>query len=153
MERVFVSLLAGGMEERAVRAARAVVDFIFYASLQSHTMKSLAALSQAFWDFHQYKDVFLQLEAQVPAHFNIPKIPASTIILEHHASHFLEPVAVFLQTHHCSITPQAFDGFDLFKWITLLLPAISEAGKQKLINVVRAIPPTPCRGHSPPSPC
>ncbi|TFK35383.1 hypothetical protein BDQ12DRAFT_567084, partial [Crucibulum laeve] len=74
MEHVFVGLLAGGVADQAVRAACAVVDFIFYASLHSHTMQSLNALAHALHDFHSYKDVFIQLEARVPAHFSIPKI-------------------------------------------------------------------------------
>jgi len=68
MERVFVGLVSGAIQERAV------VDFIFYSSLQSHTQKSLQALQDALDAFHEYKDVFIELEARVPAHFNIPKI-------------------------------------------------------------------------------
>ncbi|KAF8881119.1 hypothetical protein BD779DRAFT_1675607 [Infundibulicybe gibba] len=86
MERVFVGLLAGSVVEDAIHAARAVVDFIFYSSLQSHTTKSLAALKQALDDFHKYKDIFIKLEARVPPHFNIPKIHS----MEHYLALILQ---------------------------------------------------------------
>ena len=83
MERVFVGVVAEfSRDERVLRTARAVVDFIFLASLQSHTTQTLEALSQALDQFHANKDVFVELEARVPGHFNIPKI--------HSMEHYVE---------------------------------------------------------------
>ena len=88
MEKVFVSVVAGAINDKRVsQAARAVVDFIFYSSLQSHTTQSLNALSQSLDDFHTYKDVFIKLEARQPGHFNIPKI--------HSMEHYLMLIKLF----------------------------------------------------------
>ena len=278
MERVFVGVVAEfSRDERVLRTARAVVDFIFLASLQSHTTQTLEALSQALDQFHANKDVFVELEARVPGHFNIPKIHsmehyvelierfgsadgfntespewlhidyaknayrasnkkdytrqmtnwlwrqeavdrfslylnwiangslpgnagerqelvqeivreagpvdilpdaaesssatgiavsiggnqqiettyhtatnhppglrgirASVIISDHGASRFLEAVQTFISAHGSPITPHLFDGFDLFKRITVLLPAIPHASPSDHKNIVRASPP------------
>ncbi|KAJ6563241.1 hypothetical protein B0H10DRAFT_1966167 [Mycena sp. CBHHK59/15] len=74
MEKVFISVVAGAAPEWVLSAARSVLDFIYYSSLQSHTTVTLNALTQALDDFHKYKDVFLELKARCPGHFNIPKI-------------------------------------------------------------------------------
>lgn len=74
MQKVFVGLLDGAVDNRVMLAVQAVVDFIFYASLQSHTTQTLAALSQALDTFHANKDVFIELNARHPGHFNIPKL-------------------------------------------------------------------------------
>ncbi|KAJ7596914.1 Zn-finger domain-containing protein [Mycena floridula] len=73
MEQVFLPLLVGArVDEHVILAVKAVIDFIFYSSLQSHTSRSLAALSACLDAFHKYKDVFLDHE--IRTHFNIPKI-------------------------------------------------------------------------------
>ncbi|KAG7085416.1 hypothetical protein E1B28_002977 [Marasmius oreades] len=74
MEKVFVSLLAGGVEDRVLVCVRAAIDFIFYSSLTSHTTETLTSLQNALTTFHQYKDIFLELNARQSTHFNIPKI-------------------------------------------------------------------------------
>jgi hypothetical protein len=82
MEKVFISVVAGAAPERVVGAARAILDFISYSSLQSHTTASLAGLAKSLDDFHIYKDIFIDLEARLPKHFNIPKIHA----MEHYVA-------------------------------------------------------------------
>lgn len=82
MEKVFISVVAGAAPERAVGAARAVLDFIYYSSLQSHTTATILALAQCLDDFHRYKDIFIELHARSPEHFNIPKIHA----MEHYVA-------------------------------------------------------------------
>ncbi|KAK0235510.1 hypothetical protein EDD85DRAFT_922575 [Armillaria nabsnona] len=52
MEQVFIGLLAGAVDSRVLMAVRAAIDFIYLASLHSHTSKTLAALSQALDNFH-----------------------------------------------------------------------------------------------------
>ncbi|KAH7907715.1 hypothetical protein BJ138DRAFT_1014064 [Hygrophoropsis aurantiaca] len=74
MERVFVGLLAGAVDNRVMKAVKSVVDFIYFASLHSHTSSTLCGLQHALDEFHAHKTVFIELEARYPEHFNIPKI-------------------------------------------------------------------------------
>lgn len=73
MEKIFVPLMAGAVDDEVLLAIRALLDFIYLASLQSQTTSTLAALRQALDDFHVHKDAFIQFNARQPAHFNIPK--------------------------------------------------------------------------------
>ena len=83
MEQVFVGVVAEfSRDEHVLQTAQAVVDFIFLASLQSHMTQTLEALSQALDQFHANKDMCVKVEAQVPGHFNIPKI--------HSIEHYVE---------------------------------------------------------------
>ncbi|KAG6839614.1 hypothetical protein C0991_000890 [Blastosporella zonata] len=271
MERVFLGIMAGAMPDGHVtQAVRAISDFIFYSSLQSHTTTTLAALGCALDNFHACKDVFVELEARSPGHFNIPKIhamehyvdliqlfgsadgfntelperlhidyaknayrasskkdyiiqmtnwlrrqeavdrftlyldwvrngriqanqdqlcyhqlqqaalevedetvvmlaptpgtnqayriakhhppglrgiPASIIVTDHGATRFLKTVTSFLRNHGSPITPQPFDGFDLFKRLSFILPVIPKASAKDLKNIVHATPPVPPRGR------
>ncbi|KAF9016925.1 hypothetical protein BDZ89DRAFT_903167, partial [Hymenopellis radicata] len=85
MEQVFVGLIAGAVDKRVLMAVKSAVDFIFFASLQSHTSESLARLQQALDDFHEYKDVFI--EKEIRDHFNIPKI--------HSMQHYVALIRLF----------------------------------------------------------
>lgn len=73
MEKIFVALVAGGVPDEVLQAVRALLDFIYLASLHSHTSRSLAALQQALDVFHAHKQAFIDYHARHPAHFNIPK--------------------------------------------------------------------------------
>ncbi|KAG6849242.1 hypothetical protein C0991_011820 [Blastosporella zonata] len=72
MQRVFVALLAGAVQPAVLKTAIVVIDFIYYAQLQSHTLQTLAALENALQMFHNKKDIFIQMG--VKEHFNIPKL-------------------------------------------------------------------------------
>ncbi|KZP05730.1 hypothetical protein FIBSPDRAFT_666170, partial [Athelia psychrophila] len=75
MEKVFIGILASSdVDKRVVKAASSILDFIYFASLQSHTTSTLAHLREALDTFHANKSVFIELEARYPEHFNIPKI-------------------------------------------------------------------------------
>ncbi|KAJ7867072.1 hypothetical protein B0H14DRAFT_3084139 [Mycena olivaceomarginata] len=87
MEKLFISVVAGAAPERAVGTARAVLDFIYFSSLQSHTTASLRGLTQSLDDFHRYKDIFTELKARLPEHFNIPKI--------HSLEHYVDLIFLF----------------------------------------------------------
>jgi hypothetical protein len=53
----------------------AVIDFIYLASLESHTARSLDALGAALDTFHANKQIFLDLGIRAKqGHFNIPKL-------------------------------------------------------------------------------
>ncbi|PSR97599.1 hypothetical protein PHLCEN_2v4306, partial [Hermanssonia centrifuga] len=73
MEKVFLGLVAGGVEDEVVLAVRALMDFLYLASLQAHTSVTLASLQQSLHDFHLHKQAFIDLGARHPEHFNIPK--------------------------------------------------------------------------------
>ncbi|KIP01316.1 hypothetical protein PHLGIDRAFT_27025 [Phlebiopsis gigantea 11061_1 CR5-6] len=61
MEKVFLGVLAGGVEPDVERAVRAVIDFIYYAHFEVHTKESLDNLATAWRSFHKYKEVFIRL--------------------------------------------------------------------------------------------
>ncbi|TFY56691.1 hypothetical protein EVJ58_g7482 [Rhodofomes roseus] len=82
MQRVFVGLLAGAVSSDVLIVARALVDFIYYAQLQSHDDESLAHLQTALDTFHRHKNVFIRLG--VREHFNIPKF--------HSLLHYVEAI-------------------------------------------------------------
>lgn len=73
MEKVFVALVAGGVPDEVLKAVRALIDFIYNASLNSHTTLSLIALRTALDTFHAHKQAFIDYHARHPEHFNIPK--------------------------------------------------------------------------------
>ncbi|CDO72062.1 hypothetical protein BN946_scf184962.g5 [Trametes cinnabarina] len=62
MEKVFLGAIAGASDERVTRASRMVLDFVYYAHIETHTDKTLNVLHQAWSDFHKYKQVFVDLE-------------------------------------------------------------------------------------------
>ncbi|PBK98301.1 hypothetical protein ARMGADRAFT_920285 [Armillaria gallica] len=65
----------------------------------------------------------------------------------HQARQFLKSLTTYLPAHGCRLTPQGFDGFDLYKRITLQLPAIPQVGRKDLKNIVCATPPVPAQGQ------
>ncbi|KAK7059284.1 hypothetical protein R3P38DRAFT_3303354 [Favolaschia claudopus] len=74
MEKVFAGLMAGHAKPAVIKTVNAVIDFIYLASLESHTTSSLAAMDAALDVFHENKDIFIELNARTQGHFNIPKI-------------------------------------------------------------------------------
>ncbi|KAG2737915.1 hypothetical protein P692DRAFT_20883099 [Suillus brevipes Sb2] len=72
MQRVFVGVLAGAVQPAVAVAARAILDFIYYAQFHSHTSQSLDALQSALDKFHRHKQIFVELG--VWEDFNIPKM-------------------------------------------------------------------------------
>ena len=92
MEKVFLGIVSrgGGSDEhnqRMIIAVRALVDFAFFASLQSHTTQTLAGLRKALDNFHSNKDVFIKLGGREQEHFNIPKV--------HSLDHYEELILLF----------------------------------------------------------
>ncbi|KAJ6537137.1 hypothetical protein B0H19DRAFT_1213719 [Mycena capillaripes] len=72
MQRVFLGVLAGAVSTKVLTVVKALIDFIYYAQLQSHTTKTLDALQAALDTLHANKQVFVDLN--IREHFNIPKI-------------------------------------------------------------------------------
>ncbi|KAJ7429835.1 hypothetical protein B0H11DRAFT_1894852 [Mycena galericulata] len=75
MQKVFAGLMAGHANPAVIKTVAAVIDFIYLASFESHTTKSLALIDTALDVFHDNKQIFLDLGARAnQRHFNIPKI-------------------------------------------------------------------------------
>lgn len=72
MEKVFLGVITGASDPMAVRAVRAVLDFIYYAHFETHTNDSLTAMHASWVAFHDNKDVFLPYRPRED--FNIPKL-------------------------------------------------------------------------------
>ncbi|KAJ7081497.1 hypothetical protein C8R44DRAFT_905320 [Mycena epipterygia] len=79
MEKVFLGLIAAGAHPQMVKAVRGLIDFAYFASLQSHTSKTLLGMKDALNTFHSNKQIFIDLGGR-QNHFNIPKIHS----LEHY---------------------------------------------------------------------
>ncbi|KAG2112395.1 uncharacterized protein F5147DRAFT_744599 [Suillus discolor] len=72
MQHVILGVIAGAVEPRVFQAARAVLDFIYYAQYQAHMDMTLMQMQDALDIFHANKEVFVELGLQ--EHFNIPKV-------------------------------------------------------------------------------
>ncbi|TFY59021.1 hypothetical protein EVG20_g7943 [Dentipellis fragilis] len=72
MEKVFIGILGPHANARLLKVARALIDFIYLAQLQTHTTDTLAALKSSLDDFHRNKEILEQFG--IREHFNIPKI-------------------------------------------------------------------------------
>ncbi|KAF7363212.1 hypothetical protein MVEN_00674000 [Mycena venus] len=73
MEKVFLGLIAAGAHPQMVAAVRGLIDFAYFASLESHTSITLAGMRDALDTFHTNKQIFIELKGR-SNHFNIPKI-------------------------------------------------------------------------------
>ena len=82
MQRIFVSLLTGAVQPAVLWTVIAIINFIYYAQFQVHTLKYILALKIALNTFHENKGVFIQ--EGVRKHFNIPKI--------HQMQHYVEVI-------------------------------------------------------------
>jgi len=82
MQRTFVGLMAGAVNDEVLTVIRAVIDFIYFSQLHSHTTKTLTSLQQSLETFHEHKDVFIELG--IRQHFNIPKL--------HNIQHYIDAI-------------------------------------------------------------
>ncbi|KAI5895357.1 uncharacterized protein SCHCODRAFT_02665716 [Schizophyllum commune H4-8] len=74
MEKTFLGALDGAVDVEVVRAARGVLDFIYYAHFERHTDQSLSEIEAACAAFHAHKGIFIDLG--IREHFNINKLHA-----------------------------------------------------------------------------
>ncbi|KAK0460240.1 uncharacterized protein EV420DRAFT_1478757 [Desarmillaria tabescens] len=72
MEKVFLSIMAGCVDEEVMKCIRAVLDFIYFAHYEEHTTESLKKLEDSWHTFHKHKEIFI--DQGIRDHFNIPKI-------------------------------------------------------------------------------
>jgi hypothetical protein len=75
MQKVFLGVIAGAAQPALVQAAHGVLDFIYYAHFEQHTLTSLVALEAALCMFHDNKHVFV--DEGICEDFNIPKLHAT----------------------------------------------------------------------------
>ncbi|KIM78368.1 hypothetical protein PILCRDRAFT_75668, partial [Piloderma croceum F 1598] len=68
----------------AVRASRALLDFLYLAQYPSHSDDTLKYLQDALDEFHVNKEVFLNLHACLGGHFNFLKL--------HSLRHYLDSI-------------------------------------------------------------
>jgi hypothetical protein len=72
MEKVFLGVMTGLVPNDVLPVIRALLDFIYYAQLPTHTDTTISWLEQALRLFHESKDVFIRHGAR--KHFNINKL-------------------------------------------------------------------------------
>jgi hypothetical protein len=77
MEKVFLGIIAGAAQPALIRAVRGVLDFIYYAHFEQHTLTSLIDLEAALLMFHNNKHVFVDEGIRTSEGFNIPKLHAA----------------------------------------------------------------------------
>lgn len=71
VQRTFLVVIAGLVNDRIFAAAQGLMDFIYYAQYSSHTTESLAQMQLSLANFHANKDGFVNLG--IRDHFNISK--------------------------------------------------------------------------------
>ena len=75
MERVFLGVLAGPVEPGLIRVVCAMLDFIYYAHFESHTLDTLQKLDDAWVAFHKNLQYFVDKGTRKSRdNFNIPKL-------------------------------------------------------------------------------
>ncbi|KAI6035753.1 hypothetical protein EDC04DRAFT_2604843 [Pisolithus marmoratus] len=72
MQRVFVGLLSGTIDDHVLVVIHSLLDFIYFAQCQQHTDLSLKAMEESLKTFHVHKYILIDL--QVHKDFNGPKI-------------------------------------------------------------------------------
>jgi hypothetical protein len=82
MEKVFLGMLIGTVDDEVLKTVHAVLDFIGYAHFETHCDEFLAELDRAWVAFHEGKGIFEDLEIQ--KHFNISKI--------HNIKHYVDSI-------------------------------------------------------------
>ena len=74
MEKVFIGVMAGAVNQRTLTVIWVLIDFIYYSQIQLQTSKTPVALESCLKNFHTHKDILI--EAEICQHSNIPKLHA-----------------------------------------------------------------------------
>lgn len=64
LSKQLVGIMIGAVKPAAIRAARALLDFVYLALYESHSDSTLAYLENALREFHEDKDIFVILNAR-----------------------------------------------------------------------------------------
>lgn len=83
MAKILLGCLVGAMPKQAIRACRAILDFIYLAQYSSHSDITLTYMDNALKEWHLNKDYFKVLRDD----FNIPKF--------HSLQHYVDSIRMF----------------------------------------------------------
>ncbi|KAI5997719.1 hypothetical protein EDC04DRAFT_2872263 [Pisolithus marmoratus] len=72
MQRVFVGLLSGTVNDHVLMVIHSLIDFIYYVQCQQHMDLLLRAMEESLKTFHDHKQLLINL--QICEDFNVPKI-------------------------------------------------------------------------------
>lgn len=119
LQRVFLGVIAGAVDNRILAAVCGVLDFIYYTQYQSHTEATLCKMDDALKLFHENKAVFVDLN--IHSDFNIPKI--------HSMVHYTASIQLF----------GSMDGFntELPKWLHIDLAKCAYRASNKRDYVIQ----------------
>ncbi|KAG2047657.1 hypothetical protein BDR06DRAFT_985097 [Suillus hirtellus] len=85
MQCIFIGLLAGTVPSQVLVVAQAILEFSYFAQLQTHTSDTLQFLENTLVVFHANKDILHELE--VCEHLNIPKL--------HQLLHYVQSISLY----------------------------------------------------------
>ena len=69
MEKVFIGVVAGAVNQRTLTVIQVLVNFIYYSQIQLQTSKTLAALKSCLKIFHSHKDVIIEADISTYQNF------------------------------------------------------------------------------------
>ncbi|EIW52175.1 uncharacterized protein TRAVEDRAFT_155978 [Trametes versicolor FP-101664 SS1] len=72
LEKILLGVIAGRADSEIQKAARGLLDFVYYAQYEVHTETTLGQMKRALDSFHRHKEAFIKHE--IREHFNIPKV-------------------------------------------------------------------------------
>lgn len=85
MAKILLGCLVGAIPKEAIRACRAILDFIYLAQYSSHDDKTLVLMDDALDAWHANKNCFVESGARED--FNIPKF--------HSLKHYVQSIRLF----------------------------------------------------------
>lgn len=71
MEKVFLRVIVGTVDNQVIKAIHGVIDFIMFAHFKVYIEQSLKKMDRAWLAIHENKMIFLDLD--ICKNFNIPK--------------------------------------------------------------------------------
>ncbi|KAF8219084.1 hypothetical protein L208DRAFT_1343532, partial [Tricholoma matsutake] len=72
MQRIFVGVMVGTVNDQVLTMICSIIDFVYYSQFHHHTTQTLATLQSCLDSFHANKKILVKLSIQ--EHFNIPKL-------------------------------------------------------------------------------
>ncbi|KAF7799993.1 hypothetical protein EIP86_011236 [Pleurotus ostreatoroseus] len=84
--------MVGRAPAGAIRATRALLDFLYLAQYRSHSTETLEYMEKALDEFHRNKKVFITLGGRDSEHFNLPKL--------HALQHYIDCIKLFGTTNN-----------------------------------------------------